>query len=212
MCTFSMQISNSPPRRSCSRNLGEEIRNAPGGRRAGLPATVSSCCLGSDFKREVTCGRNQSLTVKSVHKLMTSVVGKLWWACYQGKLGGDSKAATLTIAEARAAGAGLVVVAAVVESMTTGWHLGLLTDHRRKRCRRRKERAFQGYLGTNIISPKKKTTSIWFLKILKSNLCPLKVYLNVKVCVFYRQYSICTHTHGSVLSSLGLPQKCGRFP
>ena len=39
---------------------------------------LSSCCLGSDFKREVTCGRNQSLTVKSVHKLMTRVVGKLW--------------------------------------------------------------------------------------------------------------------------------------
>lgn len=39
----------------------------------------------------------------------------------QAKVGGDSKAATLTtIAEARAAGAGLVVVVSAVGSMTTG--------------------------------------------------------------------------------------------
>lgn len=52
------------------------MRNASRRRSGGLPADILRSRkflwpLGSDFKRDVTCGQNQSLTVKSVHKLMT---------------------------------------------------------------------------------------------------------------------------------------------
>ena len=104
---------------------------------------------------------------------------------------GDSKAPTVTASRSPCSwcGAGAGDSSG---STTTGWHLGLLTDHRRER-RRRKERAFKGYLGTNGISPKKENASIWFLKILKSNLYSLKVYFNVRFLFFYRQ-CVCTHT------------------
>lgn len=46
--------------------------------------------LGSDFKRDVTCGQNQSLTVKSVHKLMTRWSVNCGEPVTQAKLGGDS--------------------------------------------------------------------------------------------------------------------------
>lgn len=72
---------------------------------------------------------------------------------------------------------------------------------------RRKRELFKGYLGTNIISQKKKTTSIWFLKMLKIQPLFFKDF-NVKLCVFIASI-VCVHTHGYMLSSLGLPQKCG---
>lgn len=51
------------------------MRNAPGGRSAGLPADAlrqeGSSCLGSDLKRMSPVAEIRVLTVRSVRKLMT---------------------------------------------------------------------------------------------------------------------------------------------
>ena len=89
---------------------------------------------------------------------------------------GVTQAATLTIAEARAAGAGLVAVLSAVGSMTTGWHLSLLTE--------KEGESFSRVFGNKYNLTKKENN--FHLVSEDAEIQPLFFKdFNVKVCVFY---------------------------